>query len=255
MAERATVPQQAARRVMREALRRNLVPGDRLAAEPTLMSYFGVSRGSLREALRVLTFLGAIEVRSGPGGGARIAVPRPRVVGSALAMSLQFRGATLRTVLEARAAIEPSMAGLAATHRKDQDLAAIDACVQRLEESAGTEAFRRENDRFHQLLAVAAGNEVLTIVVPALSWISTAVEWDHAPETDARIAQQKAQIASAVRGRDAAAASAATGASFDLTLADLERCRPEQLAARVVWSDVDELLDTEEERDGTPWTR
>ncbi|WP_245565942.1 hypothetical protein [Thermocrispum municipale] len=38
------------------------------------MGYFDVSRGSLREALRLLSFLGAIDVRSGPGGGPRIAV-------------------------------------------------------------------------------------------------------------------------------------------------------------------------------------
>jgi DNA-binding FadR family transcriptional regulator len=253
--ERATVPQQTARAMMREALRRGLVPGDRLAAEPTLMSYFGVSRGSLRETLRVLSFLGAIEVRSGPGGGARIAMPQPRVIGSALAMALQFRGATLRTVLEARAAMEPAMAGLAAAHRKDQDLAALDACLQRLDRAAGTEAFQHENDRFHHLLAVAAGNEVLTLIVPALTWITTAVARDREPDIDPRSIADKSRIAAAVRARDATAAREATIAMFDRVLADLDQHQPRQLAAQVIWPDVDELLDTDEERDQRAWTR
>lgn len=255
MGERETVPQRTARAMMREALRRGLVPGDRLASEPTLMSYFGVSRGSLRETLRVLAFLGAIEVRSGPGGGSRIAMPRPRVIGSALAMALQFRGATLRTVLEARAALEPAMVELAANRRKDQDLAALDASLRRLEQDTGTTASRQAHDRFHHVLATAAGNEVFILLVPALAWISSAINFEHDPEADARLTTQKALIAEAVRGRDATAAKDATTALFDLMVSDLEKNHPRQLTARVVWPDVDELLNADDRKDETTWTQ
>ncbi|PXY17439.1 FadR/GntR family transcriptional regulator [Prauserella muralis] len=258
MPERTTVPRQTARRMMREALRRELLPGDRLAAEPTLMSYFDVSRASLRETLRVLSFLGAIEVRSGPSGGARIAMPRPGVIGSALAMALQFRNATLRTVLEARAAIEPPVAALAAAHHKDQDLAALTSCLQRLERTAGTVSFQRERDRFHQHLAHAAGNEVLTLLVSALTRICTAIEANHSRATDARLLTEHARIAAAIRARDAAAAQDATTALFGVALADLDEHHPHQLAARVVWPDVDELLDADdaaEERSEMEWTQ
>ena len=176
MAKRGTVPQRTARQMIREALRRGLAPGDRLASEPVLLSYFKVSRASLREALRVLSFLGAVEVRSGPGGGSQIAMPRPRVVASALAMALQFRSATLRTLMEAREAVEPAMASLAATRRKDQDLAALEECLQRLAGAVEADDIRQESHRFHQLIATAGGNEVFSLLIPALTWISTAME-------------------------------------------------------------------------------
>lgn len=246
MAERGTVPQRTARRMMREALRRSLVPGDRLASEPTLMSYFKVSRGSLREAMRVLAFLGAIEIRPGPGGGPRIAMPQPQVVGSSLAMALQFRGATLRTLLEARAGMEQSIAALAAVRRKDDDLAALEACVHRLEAAIGTEGFTRPNHQFHQLLAVAAGNEALTLLVAALTSMSRAVDWRYDRPTQERIAREKKAIVGALRARDEASARDLTAAMFSGVLDDPRNA--EQLSTPVVWADVDELMHDDEEQ-------
>ena len=247
MAGPGTVPQRTARQVMREALRRNLVPGDRLASEATLMSYFKVSRGSLREALRVLAFLGAIEIRPGPGGGPRIATPQPQVVGSSLAMALQFRGATLRTLLEARAAMEPSIAALAALRRKDDEVAALEACVVRLEAAVGTDDFTQPNHRFHQLLAIAAGNEALTLLVSALTWMSRAVEWRYDRLTQERIACQKKAIVGALQARDETWARNLTAAMFAGVLNDPGHA--EHLSARVVWADVDELMHDGEEHD------
>lgn len=260
MAERATVPQRTARRMMREVLRRGLVPGDRLASEPTLMSYFKVSRGSLREALRVLAFLGAIEIRPGPGGGPRIAMPRPQMVGSSLAMALQFRGATLRTLLEARAAMEPSIAALAAVRRKDDDLAALEACVVRLETAVGTEGFTRPDAQFHHLLAIAAGNEALTLLVAALTWMSCAVDLSYDRPTQERIASQAKAIVGALQARDESCARNLTEAMFAGALDDARNY--EHLSARVIWADVDELMhDNEEQNDlideakgNTAWT-
>lgn len=258
--DRPTIPQLTARRIMREASRRELVPGDRLASEPALMGFFCVSRGSLREALRTLEFLGAIQTRPGPGGGTRISTPQPRVVGSALAMALQFRGATLRTVLEARAGVEPQVAGSAAMSRKDQDLAAIDACLARLGGALSADGFQRESDHFHRLVAAAAGNEVLSLLVSALTWISTAVEWQHAPATRQRLLQEKATVADAIRARDPREATARTAEMFRQALEDLERHQPQQLAARILWADVDELLyppdgPGKEPKEVQTWTR
>lgn len=242
MPDRPTIPQLTARRIMREAFRRELVPGDRLASEPALMGFFSVSRGSLREALRTLEFLGAIQTRSGPGGGTRITMPQPRVVGSALAMALQFRGATLRTVLEARAGVEPHVAGAAALSRKDQDLAAIDSCLVRLDGALGGDGFQRESDHFHRLVAQAAGNDVLSLLVSALMWMSTAVEWQHAAATQRLLLGEQVAVANAIRARDPGEATARMAEMFRRALGDLERHQPQQLAARILWADVDELV-------------
>lgn len=209
------------------------------------MSYFEVSRGSLREALRVLAFLGAIEIRPGPGGGPRIAMPQPQVVGSSLAMALQFRGATLRTLLEARAAMEPSIAALAAARRKDDELAALEACTVRLEAAVGTEGFTGPNHQFHHLLAIAAGNEALALLVAALAWMSRAVEWRYDQPTQERIVRQKKAIVGALQARDETRARDLTAAMFAGVLDDPRNA--EHLSARVVWADVDELMHGNEE--------
>lgn len=242
MSEQGTVPQAVARRIMREAVRRQLVPGERLAAEPVLMSFFEVSRGSLREALRVLAFLGAIEVRPGPSGGPRIAMPKPRVIGSALAMALQFRHATLRTLFEARAAMEPSIAALAAERRKDEDLAELNRCMQALRGSVGTEGFRRLNHQFHELVAEAGGNEALAMLISALTWMSTSVDWGYDLTTQARIVGEKTAILEAIRTRRAPLAKALTDAMFSGVLDDTEQSSPDHLSARVIWADIDELI-------------
>jgi len=260
VAERGTVPQSTARRVMREVLRRRLVTGDRLASEPTLMSYFKVSRGSLREALRVLAFLGAIEGRPGPGGAPRIAMPQARVVGSSLAVALQFRGATLRTLLQARAAMEPSIAALAAVRRKDDDLTAPKACVVRLEAAVGTEGFARPNHQFHRLLAVAAGNEALILMVATLTRMSCAVDWGYDQSPQEWIAGEKRAIVGALRARDEVCARDLTEAMFAGVLDDPGN--GEHLSARVVWADVDEFMHDDKEQIGlkdetkgdTAWT-
>lgn len=255
MAKRRTVPQRTARLMMREALRRGLVPGDRLASEPVLLSYFDVSRASLREALRVLSHLGAVEVRSGPGGGSRIAMPQSRAVASPLAMALQFRSATLHTLLEAREAVEPAMASLAATRHKDQDISALQECLQRLKRAVEADDIRREGHRFHHLIATAAGNEVFALLIPALTWMSTAMERSAGASGRYRFVEERGEILSALRERDSVAVHAHTAELFRRELEDLEQHHPQQLAARVRWPDVDELLDTNPRKDETTWTQ
>lgn len=247
MGDYGTVPRHTARRMMREAVRRELVPGDRLASEAALMGYFDVSRGSLREALRLLSFLGAIDIRSGPGGGPRIANPRPRAVGSTLAMALQARGATLRSLMEARAVLEPTVATLAAVHRGDQDLALLANCMIRIDRARGTDQFTGHNHRFHRIVADAAGNEVLALLVPALTWISAAVDWRLPAESHQRVFDEKSAIAEAIRTRDAATAATLTTTMFEHLLEDLKQHQPQQLATRILWPDVDELPDADQE--------
>lgn len=265
MAEQSSVPRKAARQLMREAIRRGLVPGDRLASEASLMGFFNVSRGSLREALRLLSFLGAVDVRSGPSGGSRLALPGPRVMGSALAMGLQMMGTSLQSLLDASAAIEPIVASLAATHRRDQDLFALDACLAKLTKSIGQDSFAEENHAFRHVVAIAAGNDALGLLVPALMWISTSIDWEYPTGTHERVVDEKVAIAAAIRARDAPRARDLTVSMFARLLEDLQEHQPQQMATRIVWPDVDELSGQDngepdlaqlrQQREDTPWTR
>ena len=90
-----------------QIIRGELREGDALPPESTLMEQFGVSRPTLREAFRVLESEALISVRRGARGGARVHAPNGDVAARYAGLVLQFRGATLADVYEARKAIDP----------------------------------------------------------------------------------------------------------------------------------------------------
>jgi len=102
-----------------------LRPGERLPSERALAETFGVSRATLREALRSLEALGVVEIRRGAAGGAFAAEPDERLLGDALATLLAFRGATARDLAEFRLAFEADNARWAVRHATAEDRAAF----------------------------------------------------------------------------------------------------------------------------------
>lgn len=241
---RGSLPTHTAHRILRDFQDRGLQPGEPLADEATLVDRYGVSRGTLREALRLLTFLGAVQVKAGPQGGPRLATPGPAVVGSALGMVVQFRGATLRTVFEARLALEPAVAALAAANRKDTDLELLDESVAAL-----SAAQRRrgpvyaERARQHMVLvAEASHNEVLATIVPALAAMHTTVPWRYPPGSRVELTERVRATVEAIRLGDGAAASKITRSMLTLLLDDAEANQRAQLESRILWPDVDEAL-------------
>ena len=84
-----------------------LKEGDFLPNEAELMSHFGVSRPTLREAVRVLESERLVEVRRGSRTGARVRVPGPEIVARPAGLLLELSGATIADVMVARAAVEP----------------------------------------------------------------------------------------------------------------------------------------------------
>src|SRR6056297_3955912 len=67
---RLSRPRQAAAAIKDWVVERGMMPGDRLPGEPELIAHFGMAKGTIREALRVLEAQGLIRTRTGPGGGA-----------------------------------------------------------------------------------------------------------------------------------------------------------------------------------------
>ena len=84
-----------------------LKEGDFLPNEAELMSHFGVSCPTLREAVRVLESERLVEVRRGSRTGARVRVPGPEIVARPAGLLLELSGATIADVMVARAAVEP----------------------------------------------------------------------------------------------------------------------------------------------------
>lgn len=244
---RGSLPTHTARRIMRDFIERGIQPGEALADEATLVERYGVSRGTLRESLRLLSFLGAVTIKAGPGGGPRLATPEPSAVGSALGMVVQFRGATLRTVFEARLAIEPAIAALAAMHRKDRDLERLDesaAALAAAQRQRGPE-YARLAGRHMVRVADASHNEVLATLVPALAAMHTSVPWRYPKGSRIELTERVEASVEAIRVGDGATASEITRGMLTLLIEDVQANQREQLERPILWPDVDEAMSGE----------
>jgi GntR family transcriptional regulator, transcriptional repressor for pyruvate dehydrogenase complex len=163
-----------ARRIVNSIVREGLAPGTKLPPEHEMLAEYGVARASLREALRYLELQGLLVIRPGAGGGPVVASPDVRGVANALSLTLQAQGTTFRSIVAARTLLEPLVAAEAAEHAADSGLLdEMAASVDRLADTIGdTRAYLEENGRFHELVAWASDNPVLTYLIGSLHWIA-----------------------------------------------------------------------------------
>lgn len=143
--------------------RGQLHPGDQLPPERALADQFQVSRASVREALRTLELLGAVETRA--GGGTFVRQVAPDDLARPL-QSLISRGHSIAEVIEFRGVVEPAIAALAATRITPEQSAELRdlLAAQQRKVSAG-EPYVDEDIRFHEVIGDAAGNELLTTIL------------------------------------------------------------------------------------------
>lgn len=140
-------------------------PGDRLPSERDLASQLGISRGSTREALRVLEAMGWLEIR--PGDGTIVRDRRPKRGGLAAADLLAGLSVEVGDLWEVRKLLEPGAAYLAAERCNGAELAAIEAVLTRMSDLAARGAQAdvfRANPDFHLAIAWASGNAMIAHV-------------------------------------------------------------------------------------------
>jgi DNA-binding FadR family transcriptional regulator len=165
---RVRVPKMAelvAHRLRRQIVSGELRGGAALPPEATLMAQFGVSRPTLREAFRVLEAEGLITVRRGAHGGARVRTPSDHAAGRYAGLVLEYRGATLSDVYDARNIIEPPCAAMLARRRTRSDLDQLRAQLELTRPSMDDPAVAIDLlNEFHALLVRLAGNQTLTVL-------------------------------------------------------------------------------------------
>ncbi len=147
-----------------------LKPGDQLPPEMKLKEMFDSSRGSIREALRVLEHKGLIDVKPGVSGGAVVRSPDHRHVAESLKMLVQLQQVTLNHLLEFRQEIEGTVAGLAAQRATPENIEELNSLLReartllRQAEKNGDQLLQIDT-RLHVEIAKISANPVFVAVL------------------------------------------------------------------------------------------
>jgi GntR family transcriptional repressor for pyruvate dehydrogenase complex len=140
-----------------------LKPGNRLASEKELADQFGVSKATMREAMRVLEVLGLIEIRKGIGGGIFIAEVGMRTTIHSIINFLHFQPVSIKEITMLRFLIEPTVAQIAASKITDKDVKNLKKILGE-NPSPSTDEVSKEIG-FHRYLARLAENTLLILIV------------------------------------------------------------------------------------------
>jgi GntR family transcriptional regulator, transcriptional repressor for pyruvate dehydrogenase complex len=149
-----------------------LRPGDKLPAERELAQQFDLSRSALREALRSLEIAGILELRNGPKGGAFVRPGDPTSMTRVIQDLVHLGAISLDDLTEARLLIQTGLVRLACERASKADIDAIGRNIDDTEEMTRQgrhEERLRYATEFYRLLALSTGNEILTILVDALT--------------------------------------------------------------------------------------
>lgn len=203
-------------------------PGDRLPAEWQLAETYGVSRGTVREALRLLTAIQLIKSTRGAAGGTFVVVPRSDTVaeqiGDFIVLRLRAGDLAVGEVTHARRLLERECVRLAASNRTEADLTAIGETIDRVErgDPEDMEGWLAADIDFHTAVAAAAKNGILELAMTAVHLVR--------PRTNLLLLQglerepvwrQHLEIFEAVRDQDPERAVRALEAHVDY-LADVQ---------------------------------
>lgn len=157
-------------RLRGDIVRGVLKTGDTLPTEVILGKQFGVSRPTLREAIRILENESLIVARRGSRGGVVVATPDIAVAAKDFGLLLQMSGTTLADVYLGRTVVEPGAARMLAERHTVQDIDDLNASVGALavlvNDGAEEADFREWSNaayRFHDLIMERSGNQTLAI--------------------------------------------------------------------------------------------
>lgn len=164
---RESIPDQVARAILDFLRNEGYQAGDRIPSTKVLCEQFGVGYPTLREALQQLETLGFIRVRHGAGIFVENLEERLFVANP---MEQRLSPKALVDLIQARKAIEPAAASLAAMWASEEEINEMRACLETSREHLSDDSkLSRSNMNFHRLVAKASGNEVFEQLMTILT--------------------------------------------------------------------------------------
>lgn len=189
-----------------------LSAGQRLPSEPKLAAELGLSRSSLREAIRGLTQARVLEVRRGDGTYVSSLEPEHLLGDLNFALDL-MQDTTLLDAFEVRRLLEPAATGLAARRVTDEQVEALRESLEAMRRAEAVEELITLDCDFHNKIVAVTGNAMLCCLVEAVGGRSIRARiWRGLSEggVHAFTLEQHGQIVNALAARDPGLASAAS---------------------------------------------
>jgi GntR family transcriptional regulator, transcriptional repressor for pyruvate dehydrogenase complex len=203
-----------------------LEPGHELPSEGALAQDLGVSRLTVREGMRQLSARGLIEVHN--GRKPVVASPNGKGVGDFFRNAIRRDPRALLDLLEVRQALEVHIAVLAARNASRASVGAMQSAIDEMRRSMETpEEFSEADIHFHELLAAATGNQLMTILIEELSdsqrtsRTQSVIGHELLGRRLDEVLEQHAKILDCVERRDEAGAAAAMRRHLRSTEKDL----------------------------------
>ncbi|MGC5011097.1 FadR/GntR family transcriptional regulator [Streptosporangium sp. DT93] len=159
-------------RIKQMILSGELVPGSRLPKEADLADRLGLSRNSLREAVRALALINVLDVRQ--GDGTYVTSLEPRLLLDAMSFVVDFhQDDTVLQFFQVRRILEPAATAMAATSMSETGIAELRGLLDGLPADPSVEQLVANDLEFHQRIAEGSGNAVLCSLIESLSGPTT----------------------------------------------------------------------------------
>lgn len=145
-----------------------LAPGDRLPPEQQLSERLGLSRSSLREAVKALEVIRVLDVRRGDGTYVTSLEPQLLLEAMSFVVDLHDDSSVLE-IFAVRRILEPAAAALAAGAMTEDTVAALRSEVDAVDVSSSMEGLVAHDLAFHKLISESSGNRYLASLIDGLS--------------------------------------------------------------------------------------
>ncbi|MFC8680443.1 FadR/GntR family transcriptional regulator [Microbacterium ureisolvens] len=162
------VTDEAIEKIKDMIVRGELTPGSRLPPEKDLAERLGLSRSSMREAVKALEVIRVLDVRR--GDGTYVTSLEPKLLLEAISFVIDLHDDdSLLEIFAVRRVLESHATGLAAQRADDDDVAGLDAEIRGVAADTDPETLVEHDVRFHGAIARLAGNDYLASLLESLT--------------------------------------------------------------------------------------